>query len=215
MFVRKMKDNGPCQQKSTKKYPFLFYLRGNVVIFGGGNVGMRKARSLSEHELRVIVVDKKEIECDSGISFSRCEIDGTSFKKFIDGDTSLVVCSLDDPELNDKITNYCMEHSILVNNATSRSLGTVAFPALIDSGDDVVAVSSMATCPQCAYALRRYISRELPHMDTFSRLMHNLSDDGVLTRELVASILDDGELLSLIHIGWHEKALDRIRREHL
>lgn len=210
-----MTDNGPCQGNSIKKYPLLFYLRGNVVIFGGGKVGMRKAGSLLEHGLHVRVIDRSEVDCEEGISLSVCELDSHSFMRFIDGDTSLVVCALDDPELNDMITSYCMDRSILVNNATSKSMGNVAFPAVLDGGEDLVAVSSMATCPQCSYALKRYISRELPNLGTFSKLMHKLDEEGVLSRNLIAKVLDDQELLSLIRDGNYDGAIEVIRREHL
>jgi len=196
----------------SPRYPLVFYIKGHAVIFGGGEVGMRKAASLSSQGVDVRVVDRRQIESGQNISILRAEIDKESFKRFINEETSLVVCALDDQKLNEEISKYCTNRSIPVNVATSKVSGTVAFPSIIELGNDVLAASSKGTCPQCSYALRRYIERELPNLPVFSRIVHDLYGEGVLDREMVARILDDEEIMSRIRGGDYEGAMKIIRR---
>jgi precorrin-2 dehydrogenase/sirohydrochlorin ferrochelatase len=194
------------------RYPLVFYLKGHALIFGGGKVGMRKAASLSSQGVEVKVVDRRRVESDQNICVFRTEIDKDSFKQFINDETSLVVCALDDPYLNEVISQYCAKRSIPVNVATSRGSGTVAFPSIIELGNDVVTASSKGTCPQCSYALRRYIEKELPNLPTFSRIVHELYAEGSLSRKAIAKILDDQGIMEKLREGDYNDAMRMIRR---
>jgi len=197
------------------RYPVLLYVEGSALVFGGGEVGLRKASSLALHGITVTVVDKKDISLPDDMTLVRAAVTDTNFMNYIEDDVSLVVCALDDPGLNDTIAAYCKKHSIHVNVATSRTSGTVTFPAVLDSGNDIVAFSSMATCPMCAYALKRYIMAELPNIDIFSDLMHTLYERGELDRSVVSGILHNKELRAIIRKGSYEKALSYIEGEYL
>ncbi|RZN49925.1 hypothetical protein EF808_01745 [archaeon] len=194
------------------RYPVTMYVHGRAVVFGGGEVGMRKAVSLMRCGIPVCVIDRADVAHHEGVEHIRADVDKDSFKRFIDDTTSLVVCALDDPALNDVIADYCMDRSIPVNVATSRSKGSVAFPAILDCGHELLAVSSSNACPLCSHALKRYIAAELPNIATFSLLMHHLFDEGMLDGDIVASILDDGTAMALIREGRFEDALGHVRK---
>jgi len=194
------------------KYPLVFYLNGKAIIFGGGEVGIRKAASLAEHGVLVTVVDEKDITPPKGICFIKRHVDIDNFKDLIDDSTSLVVCALDYPGLNEKIAKYCMENGVLVNVATSRNEGNVSFPALIDVGEDIIAISSGGTCPQCSYALKRYLVKVAKGMDTFSRLVHELYDEDRLDRDVIARVLDDDNIMEMIKNEKYDEARDYLRK---
>jgi siroheme synthase-like protein len=193
------------------RYPVLIYVRGTAVVFGGGEVGMRKASSLARRGISVRVIDRRGVHCPEGVCLIQADVDGETFERFIDAATSLVVCALDDPDLNDAIARHCMQRCLPVNVATSSSGGTFAFPAIIDCGQELIAVSSKDASPQCTYALKRYVERELPNIETFSLLVHTLSEEGALDRHVIGSILDDAATMELIRSGRYEDALKRVR----
>lgn len=206
-----MKDKGPDARQAVARYPVIFYIKGRALVFGGGSVGMRKAVSLADHGVDVMVVDEKDLDCPKNIKAIRRHVEGDGFKELIDGETSIVVCALDDPALNERIASYCMERSIMVNVATSRTQGTFAFPAILDSGEDVIAITSLATCPLCSHAMKRYVAKEMPNLRTFSNLMHALSEEGLLERELLAKVLSNEEVLRLVREGMLDEALGLVR----
>ncbi|HPR41409.1 MAG TPA: NAD(P)-dependent oxidoreductase [Candidatus Methanofastidiosa archaeon] len=208
-----MNDGLVQQGDGVSRYPVIMYIRGHALVFGGGEVGMRKASSLSGLGVHVRLIDREDIVCEGDIEFIKADIDNDSFLGFIDDETSLVVCALDDAALNERIASYCIDRSIPVNVATSRGSGDIAFPAIIDVGKDIIAVSSLATCPQCAYALKRYIERGLPGISTFSRIAHSLYDEGLLDRGLVARMLDDKEIMANIHEGRYDKVMELLRKD--
>lgn len=209
--VRIMENDASEPNGRITRYPVLLYVKGHVVVFGGGSVGLRKAASLARRGIDVCIIDRDNIECPVGIECIKADVDEASFKDYIDDTTSFVVCAFDDAPLNDTIANHCLRHSLPVNVATSSSGGTFAFPAILECGQELMAISSPDACPLCSYALKRYVVRELPNGSTFSRLMHRLHEDGVLDRMVVATILDDEKAMTYIREGRCEDALRHIR----
>jgi siroheme synthase (precorrin-2 oxidase/ferrochelatase) len=96
--------------------PLLVELPGPAGVFGGGSVGMRKAAVLASAHVvsswsmpQTRAVLRRPLLC--------MHVTDASFKEGIPEDASLVVCALDDTQLNARITTYCRMQGILVTNA--------------------------------------------------------------------------------------------------
>lgn len=91
------------------------------------------------------------------------------------------ICATDDPNLNRRIANECINRGIPVNVADDPELCTFIFPALVKKGDLVIGISTQGTSPAYAGDLRRQIESCLPSdidiiLDRMGKMRERLPD---------------------------------------
>ena len=194
--------------------PLLVELPGPAVVFGGGSVGMRKAAVLASAHVDVVVVDATTRAVPAGVRLLCMHVTDASFKECIPEDASLVVCALDDTQLNARITTYCRMQGILVTNASEGEQGTALFPNVTRRGPYVAAVSSSGTSPLASYAMRRLLEARASWLLPFGELVSRLSAQGPLSKERIALFMGDESLLVILATGDVDAAVDYVEGGH-
>jgi precorrin-2 dehydrogenase / sirohydrochlorin ferrochelatase len=149
-----------------------------VIIFGGGDVGARKASYFcSQSDVTVIsrtfsrsfdhLHVGKTVTDISGIGDA--ELRSTIKEAF------LVIAATSDPGLNDRIGGLCSEEGILFNNAVGTP-GDVILPSKIEGKHYLIAISTGGESPGVARYLREHISATLPGLDRMIELQGRLRE---------------------------------------
>jgi precorrin-2 dehydrogenase len=143
-----------------------------VVVFGGGEVGLRKARYLAS-EAEVVVVSKEFVPGfeGSGIREVECDIDEV-LARWIDW-ADLVVAATNDPELNGRIAATAREKDKPCNRADG--ISTFMIPSVVERENYTVAISTEGRSPGMAKFLRIKLEGLLgPQYDRMVRLQEEL-----------------------------------------
>jgi precorrin-2 dehydrogenase/sirohydrochlorin ferrochelatase len=196
--------------------PLLLDLRQKqIVIFGGGSVGERKARSFLEYgRVRVVSLDftsglldmKNEVE----LVFADLSLD---FEKYLAG-AFIAVPATNDTELNRTIARVAYRKGILVNEVDG--VGDVVVPSIIRKGPITISISTES--PALSKYLRLRLEEEITgNYQEMARLLAQIRTE---LKELVPEqkdrariiwkILEDDEIWRLIDVSY-EKAYMKAR----
>ena len=124
---------------------------GRVLVVGGGEIALRKARLLADAGAALRVgapqIDSQLIsltEATGGEVLVRgyqvTDLEGCR----------LVIAATDDPQLNAQVSAEAQARSLPVNVVDAPALCTVIFPAIVDRSPLVIAVSSGGDAPGLA-----------------------------------------------------------------
>lgn len=132
-----------------------------VLIFGGGTVGARRARALSDGA-RVTVISPAFADEDFGGAdlVREAPAPGDVAAIVERASPALVVAATDDGDLNDAVEAAARDAGALANRA-DRAGGDVIVPATVRDGRALVAVSTGGTAPALSAELRRRIEGEI------------------------------------------------------
>lgn len=152
-----------------------------VLVFGGGEVGARKARRFAT-EARVLVVSPQFAAADFGDAESiRADPTPADVPTWFDRVTpALAVAATDDPAVNDAVERTARERGILVNRADragARSAASVVVPATVRDGPVTVAVSTGGRSPALAAHLRDQIAAEVEGAGEMAELTADIRAD--------------------------------------
>ena len=132
-----------------------------VLVVGGGEVALRKARLLAEAGacLRVVAPDvRSELQAMAGEQ-------GVFLRGYATDDlqgVGLVIAATDDEPLNARISAEAQALGIPVNVVDAPALCSVIFPAIVDRSPLIVAVSSGGDAPVLARLIRAKIETWIP-----------------------------------------------------
>lgn len=132
-----------------------------VLVIGGGEVALRKARLLSDAGARLRVVApqiRSELQALAGL-------ESFVLRGYESGDlqgVSLVIAATDDVSLNAQISADAQALGIPVNVVDAPALCSVIFPAIVDRSPLIVAVSSGGDAPVLARLIRAKIETWIP-----------------------------------------------------
>jgi siroheme synthase-like protein len=140
-----------------KYYPVFLNLKGkDVLLVGGGEIGLQKIRGLLECEARIHLVapdvlpdievfaQEKKIRCDRRTYLSS-DIEGTC----------LVIAATDDKNLQLRIAAEARAQGIWVNIVDVPPLCDFIAPALVSQGDVQIAISTGGAAPALAKFIRK------------------------------------------------------------
>ncbi len=129
-----------------------------MVIFGGGEVGLRKARFFLP-EAMVVVVSRDFVSGFQNLEVQRAEEDiDQTMEKWIDW-ADFVVAATDDPELNERIAAVSEAKKRLLNRADK--LGTFLIPSVVSKNNFIIAISTLGRSPGMSKFLRMKLEKEL------------------------------------------------------
>jgi len=144
--------------------PLFHKLQGSrVLVVGGGEIALRKARLLADAgaALRVVAPDVDDqlatLAREGGgevriRGYQAIDLDGCR----------LVIAATDDPSLNAQVSADAQQRSLPVNVVDAPALCTVIFPAIVDRSPLVVAVSSGGDAPVLARLIRAKLEAWIP-----------------------------------------------------
>ena len=133
------------------------------IIFGGGKVADRKARTLLRFGKKVRVVSPdlvpslEDLAAAGQIEFLRQK---ASSDQVLPG--ALIIAATDDKEVNCQIAEWAAVNGCLANISDAPDLSDFIFPAIIDRSPVMIAVSSSSTTPALTRYLRNMIDASLP-----------------------------------------------------
>ncbi|WP_434771775.1 siroheme synthase CysG [Pseudomonas entomophila] len=144
--------------------PLFHKLHGaQVLVVGGGEIALRKARLLADAGAALRVVAP---EVDGQLAAMAREGGGeVQVRGYQAGDLDgcrLVIAATDDPGLNAQVSADAQLRSLPVNVVDAPALCTVIFPAIVDRSPLVVAVSSGGDAPVLARLIRARLEAWIP-----------------------------------------------------
>ncbi|KQC03275.1 MAG: siroheme synthase [Methanoculleus sp. SDB] len=182
--------------------PLMLNLHGRrVVIFGGGEVGRRKAAHFLP-EADVLVVSRSFHPGFEEMPLARlvCDLDTVTDAVLAEmlSEVFLAVAATPAPALNARIGRLCRAGGVLFNDAGG-GVADVTLPAVARGKNYIIAVSTGGSSPAVARWLRRRIEDEYAHLDGMIALQQELRtllrekvpDQGNRTRILRDMLNDD------------------------
>ncbi len=147
-----------------------------VLIFGGGDVGARKAAYFS-HEAEVTVISRSFSPNLDGLAIRRQETDlsalpDEAFQGFLQG-AFLAVAATPDASLNNRIGRLCAEAGVLFNNAAGEP-GDVTIPSVVRGNRFLVAVSTRGKSPAVSRYLRMRLEADYADLDAMIELQEEI-----------------------------------------
>ena len=148
--------------------PLMLDLTGRrVLIFGGGDVGARKA-AYFEHEAEVTVISRSFSPDLDGLAIRRQEADlstlpDEALRGLLQG-AFLAVAATPDTGLNDRIGKVCAGSGVLFNNAAGEP-GDVIIPSVVRGSRYLVAISTHGKSPAVSRYLRMRLETEYADLD--------------------------------------------------
>ncbi|MBT8765026.1 siroheme synthase CysG [Metapseudomonas boanensis] len=144
--------------------PLFHNLQGRqVLVVGGGEVALRKARLLADAgaRLQVVALELDEQLVEMAIaSGGQCHQRGYDIVD-LDG-CGLAIAASDDEALNAQVSAHAQARGIPVNVVDAPRLCSVIFPAIVDRSPLIVAVSSAGDAPVLARLIRAKIETWIP-----------------------------------------------------
>lgn len=136
---------------------------GRVLVVGGGEIALRKARLLADAGAALRVVAP---EVDGQLAALAREGGGEVLVRGYQASDlegcRLVIAATDDSALNAQVSSEAQARSLPVNVVDAPALCTVIFPAIVDRSPLVVAVSSGGDAPVLARLIRAKLEAWIP-----------------------------------------------------
>lgn len=201
--------------------PLLIDMQGReVVVFGGGKVGERKALMFSKY-CKTTVVSKDFTEKLLSAQDS-CGKDGFLYLRQVSGslsDSDISIClehafiavtATSNIELNDRITYIAHSMGVAVNEVNG--VGDVVIPSMIERGDVHICISTLGKSPALSkYARKQIESVITPAYAQMSRLQAEMRDmlkqkvsEQAKRAEILWEILDDNEIWDAICVSYDD-----------
>jgi len=134
-----------------------------VLVVGGGQVALRKIRSLLKFTRNITVVAPRVVpELRSLVRKERLKLKRRTFMKGDLRDKDMVIVAVDDVNLQRSIFELCSRKGILCNSVDSPLYCNFIFPALIVRGELVIGISSSGRVPALSRRIRELVESCLP-----------------------------------------------------
>jgi len=158
-------------------YPIVLNLSGRrVVVVGGGEVALRKARALADAGARVRVVAPKL--APGFAEDGRFECLAARYEKQRLEGALVAVAATDDEAVNRQVAEDARAAGVLVNVVDRPELCDFIVPAQVRRGDLVVAVSTGGAAPALAKRLRERLEKEFgPEYAVLLEALREVRDD--------------------------------------
>lgn len=151
----------------------------NMLIVGGGNVGLEKLEAVIKNaplasvtvvageirrpEIYEIVKNHPNVELIER-NFDYADVNGRD----------IVILATDNPELHREIKAYNAERHILTNVADTPPLCDFYLCSIVKKGDMKIGISTNGKSPTLAKRMREYLTDTLPESDEIQTLLDNL-----------------------------------------
>lgn len=157
-------------EDSMEYLPLFFDLkRRDVLLVGGGDIALRKARLLNRAGAKLTVVSHAiEPELEELVSQQQGTAILGNYHADLLKNKTLVLAATDDEPLNEQVHHDAVAANVPVNVVDNPPLCTFIFPAIVDRSPIVIGISSGGQSPVLARILRSRLESQIPV--SFSRL---------------------------------------------
>lgn len=161
-----------------KYLPIFTQVRGNsVLVIGGGEIALRKARLLADAGARLTIISPEfepqleELATEHSMQLIQQQFTPDHIRHANDKPV-LVIAATDDRAVNSHVAQVADEQNILINAVDAPDISSFIFPAIIDRSPIVVAVSSGGDAPVLVRRLREKLETLIPqHIGPLGALM--------------------------------------------
>ncbi len=184
------------------------------LVVGGGEVALRKVRSLLDAAARVTVIAR---EVDPSLAAMECvEVVAREYRQGDSAGCALVFAATDDRATNAAVAEDASRSGALVNVVDDPDLCSFIAPAAVRRGDLLIAVTTGGKSPALSRRIRTEIEERYgPEYGMLVDLLGNLRDEvkaahkSQKDRERVFNRLLDSGILELLRDGKMEEAMRR------
>jgi len=187
-----------------------------IVIFGGGEVGERKASLFCEHA-KVKVISKEftlglDISCEEGkLELIKVKNIGENEIASFLNNAFIVIPATNDPVLNEKIAMIAKESGKFINRVDD--IGDIIVPSVIRRGDIVIGISTGGQSPAISKYIRQKIEEVItPEFAQMSRLQNEIREklkskvnDQKKRKDILWKIINDNDVWNSLRESY-EKA---------
>lgn len=165
-------------EERNELYPvFLKVSNLNILIVGGGNVGLEKLTFLlkSSPNAQVQMVAPEFLEATLDLAKNhQVEITRDLYNKgYLDGKHMVIACT-DEVEVNEEVYQDCRERNLLVNVADNPPFCDFYMGGIVTKGNVKIAISTNGKSPTTAKRLRQFFEDVLP--ERIDDLVKNLNE---------------------------------------
>ncbi len=197
-----------------------------VVVFGGGEVGERKAKLFCEHA-SVTVVSREFTPLLNSLKgkIKLVKVKDVSEKEIPQylKDAFIAIPATNDAALNEKIAKLASKSGKLVNRVDD--LGDIIVPSVIERGDIVIGISTFGKSPALSRFIRERIEEVItPEFALMSRLQNELREklkscveDQKKRKEILWNIINDDDVWEALRESYDKAymiALKHIENEN-
>ncbi len=194
-----------------------------VVIFGGGEVGARKAAYFCE-ETEVTVVSRSFSPAFNELTVRKVEMNLAGVGDYeldcLIKTAFLVIAATQDTNLNDRIGRYCEIRAVLFNNADGKA-GDVTLPSKLKGKHYTISISTSGESPGVSRFLREHIGQSYPNLDGMIEVQNQLRTtlkqkipDQERRSRILHEVLDDESVWKALE-GGTRPAWEIIERRYL
>ena len=133
-----------------------------VLLVGGGEVALRKARLLAQAGARLKVVAPEVLPELVSLASAKGTVQYGVYQQALLNDVCLVIAATDDEALNEQVSLDAKARHLPVNVVDAPALCTVIFPAIVDRSPLLIAVSSGGQAPVLARLMRARLETMIP-----------------------------------------------------
>ncbi len=149
----------------------------DVLLVGGGNVGLEKLSALlvNSPDTRVSVVADRFLPELRELAAAHPAVTLTERKFEVEDlrEKDLIVLATDDPALHERIKRITRERRILTNVADTPALCDFYLGSIVQKGDLKIAISTNGKSPTVAKRLREFLGDVIP--DSIQETLENLT----------------------------------------
>jgi precorrin-2 dehydrogenase/sirohydrochlorin ferrochelatase len=151
------------KKKSSSYYPMFLNIRGRkCVVVGGGQVALRKVKTLLAHGALVEVISPElTTELQRLVENGKIALKQRQFQSGDLQGAFIAVAATSDNRTNRKIAGEARESGIPVNVANDTVHSDFIVPSSLSRGDITVAVSTSGKSPALARKIRTMLEKEL------------------------------------------------------
>jgi precorrin-2 dehydrogenase/sirohydrochlorin ferrochelatase len=208
------------------KYPIFLELAGRrVVVVGGGVVAVRKAQSLLEAGVRLVVVAERISDMITALcADSGAELVKSKYSKDYLVGAVLVIAATNNQQLNRQIYKDCQELEILCNVVDEPQLCDFFVPAVVQRGDLQIAIGTEGQCPAYAGHIRKKLEKLftdkhgefLAELERLREQIIAYVPDATDRKSLLGKLVDDKSFEYFTQMGaaaWQKQA-EKLIEEH-
>jgi len=159
-------------------YPICLKLKGVLcLVIGGGNVALRKARSLIRCQARIIVVSPelckgfKSPKIRKNVIYKK-----SAYKKYFLKKAFIVIAATDNERTNLQIAKDAHKKDILINVVDQPDLCNFYVPAVVKKGPILASVATSGIFPGLAKKIKKDFSAQLDKYAKDLKILSKLRD---------------------------------------
>lgn len=142
--------------QSTQYYPVFLNISGRrCIVVGGGQVALRKVRTLLEHGAKVAVISPELCpELDQLAENGEIQVRQQGYREGDLAGAFVVIAATDDGAINQQVVREAREIGALINVVDDADNSDFIAPSVVRRGDITIAISTAGRSPALARKLR-------------------------------------------------------------